>query len=501
MSFAWIKRLFLATLIWLTSFALAFTSLMTSYLNLDASKFNYGDVQTLGTIVYVDAPESEIFEYAVAQAEAYRATLDQWQLQSTVIKIFNGQACAAIVCTSITRREDGYKSVETIRYTSGLNLGSNKVVYGSSGTTIERPGNSSPSAVAAYDSAKIGLESANREQSSANSELKQAVKKMDDANTELSSAKSNAQSSENELNSAINQFNSAAAAAEAQAQATVRAQQRASDSETQKSRLQKDLTQRSADLDAKKNLLAASKAKLDKDKSVVEGEVARARDKAVMVTDKAKGDTINATNEASLSHNKAAEKVIKSLDLEKSAGTLDTKKLLESVDWAKIPEHTGKLANPMRNADWCVYSPVGKRPTSTDPNRMHEGVDLSMVSEGTKIYSPISGVVSKVAYEKLNFGQSVEIITSINGKRHFVVLGHMVEGSPVVKIGQVLSPGDFIGKVGTTGGGGKVRPHLHLELHDCSDQKAEHCSVNMDTKKIIVDPEPMLNNASRCPGR
>ncbi len=76
---------------------------------------------------------------------------------------------------------------------------------------------------------------------------------------------------------------------------------------------------------------------------------------------------------------------------------------------------------------------------------------------------------------------------------------HMIKGSPKVKVGQVIGPGDLIGNMGHTGGNGKLPTHLHMELRDCSDQGLANCSVNKDTEEIIVNPEPILNDAQRCP--
>ncbi len=114
--------------------------------------------------------------------------------------------------------------------------------------------------------------------------------------------------------------------------------------------------------------------------------------------------------------------------------------------------------------------------------------------------SPVSGIVSVVQYENIGFGQRVEILTNINGKPHYVILAHMVKGSPKVKVGQAIEPGDLVGNIGHIGGDGKnsLPTHLHMELRDCSDQAIQDCSVKRDTKEIIVNPEPALNDAQRC---
>jgi Peptidase family M23 len=106
----------------------------------------------------------------------------------------------------------------------------------------------------------------------------------------------------------------------------------------------------------------------------------------------------------------------------------------------------------------------------------HTGIDFSM-SEGTELYSPIDGIVSRVVnYGSENIGKGV-IIKSNDG--HNVILGHLSDNSQVY-VGQKVKQGDFVGLSGGTGH--SSAPHLHLGLKDENGN--------------FVNPEPLLNDNS-----
>ncbi len=96
----------------------------------------------------------------------------------------------------------------------------------------------------------------------------------------------------------------------------------------------------------------------------------------------------------------------------------------------------------------------------------HAGIDLE-ARHGSPISVPdILGedvrVVDVQTSPKGGLGCHVVLEGTVNGQRYTYVLAHMAEGSIGVSPGDVLRPGDLIGKVGNTGN--SSGPHLHFEV-------------------------------------
>lgn len=88
----------------------------------------------------------------------------------------------------------------------------------------------------------------------------------------------------------------------------------------------------------------------------------------------------------------------------------------------------------------------------------HSGIDLVM-EEGTKLYSPVDGIVERVVdYGNQNIGKGVIIKTNTG---ETVIMGHMSDTS-ASEVGEKLSRGDFVGLSGNTGH--STGAHLHLGL-------------------------------------
>lgn len=118
-----------------------------------------------------------------------------------------------------------------------------------------------------------------------------------------------------------------------------------------------------------------------------------------------------------------------------------------------------------------------------DTGGRHLGLDMA-ANVGTPIVSPGNGVVIKTydgcpTYGYLGngcgvlggLGNQVRLVLSVNNKLYGVTIGHMQEGS-VVESGKVVSTGDYLGKVGSSGS--STGPHAHVEvvyLGDESDWK------------------------------
>jgi murein DD-endopeptidase MepM/ murein hydrolase activator NlpD len=84
--------------------------------------------------------------------------------------------------------------------------------------------------------------------------------------------------------------------------------------------------------------------------------------------------------------------------------------------------------------------------------------------QGTPIGAIADGVVSSVtAHDDGGLGVHVMIDHVVAGENVTSTYGHMLAGSAAVSVGQTVSAGQLIGKVGSTGQ--STGPHLHLELH------------------------------------
>ncbi|AYP68227.1 peptidase [Bacillus phage vB_BcoS-136] len=112
---------------------------------------------------------------------------------------------------------------------------------------------------------------------------------------------------------------------------------------------------------------------------------------------------------------------------------------------------------------------------STDPLHPygHTGIDLA-ISEGTKLFSPVDGVIKKIVdYGNENLGKSIFIETEDNKT---VILGHLSKFGNVSE-GDVIHKGDLVALTGNTGR--STGSHLHLGLKDESGE--------------FIDPDTLLN--------
>ncbi len=93
--------------------------------------------------------------------------------------------------------------------------------------------------------------------------------------------------------------------------------------------------------------------------------------------------------------------------------------------------------------------------------KYHGGTDFK-VKTGTKVYAMDGGVVYRVSDKgKSGYGKSVIIKHSKGGKNYYSIYGHLSKND-VVKKGDKVSQGQYIGLSGNTGN--SSGPHLHVEL-------------------------------------
>lgn len=91
----------------------------------------------------------------------------------------------------------------------------------------------------------------------------------------------------------------------------------------------------------------------------------------------------------------------------------------------------------------------------------HDGIDL-VPGAGTPIGAIAPGVVSAVLADAGGYGTHVVVDHVINGQRVQSIYAHMLYGSPTVRVGQPVSVGQILGRVGSTGA--STGPHLHLGI-------------------------------------
>lgn len=108
----------------------------------------------------------------------------------------------------------------------------------------------------------------------------------------------------------------------------------------------------------------------------------------------------------------------------------------------------------------------------TFDNSNHLGVDVAN-SPGTPIVAAADGIVSYAA-PLAGFGNLVMITHSINGQTFITLYAHT--SSYNVSVGQEVSKGDQIAKMGNTGN--STGPHLHFEVHVGSWDWRGSTSVN-----------------------
>lgn len=134
------------------------------------------------------------------------------------------------------------------------------------------------------------------------------------------------------------------------------------------------------------------------------------------------------------------------------------KELEKLIASQKITFHTGSgYAYPLPSSYTHITSYFGWRthPITGKPNN-HTGIDLPAPG-GTSIYAVQGGVVTISGYAPSSYGNYV-VISHGNGRS--TLYAHM--RSRAVSEGQVVSQGQVIGYVGTTGS--STGNHLHLEL-------------------------------------
>lgn len=143
----------------------------------------------------------------------------------------------------------------------------------------------------------------------------------------------------------------------------------------------------------------------------------------------------------------------------------------------KMPFHVIRLS--MQEAPGSLPMPVAGVRKVTDTwgaarsnRRRHEGIDI-FAPRGTAVLSTTEGVVTTVGTNKL--GGKVVWVVGPAGQRHYYA--HLDDYAQIA-VGDLVSPGTVIGKVGNTGNARGTSPHLHYGIYSNG----------------AVNPYPLLQN-------
>jgi len=90
----------------------------------------------------------------------------------------------------------------------------------------------------------------------------------------------------------------------------------------------------------------------------------------------------------------------------------------------------------------------------------HRGVDF-VPGRGAPTYAMADGVVTQSEFSG-GYGQHVYIEHQVNGQSVLTVYAHLQAGSSPLRVGDLVSVGDFVGLVGSTGT--STGAHLHFEV-------------------------------------
>ena len=133
-----------------------------------------------------------------------------------------------------------------------------------------------------------------------------------------------------------------------------------------------------------------------------------------------------------------------------SASTF-TNDVAGTVQWpfaTGVPISSGFGARHVSNCGFC--------------STFHNGLDF-IPGSGSPIQAIADGTVSAVTGPGGAFGNHVEIEHVINGQKVTSTYSHMQTGSVQVSVGEQVTVGQLVGKVGSTGN--STGAHLHFEIH------------------------------------
>lgn len=119
------------------------------------------------------------------------------------------------------------------------------------------------------------------------------------------------------------------------------------------------------------------------------------------------------------------------------------------------------LGNPFGEGAYRMTSAQGMRVHPiTKRQKMHEGTDYAS-SEGTQLYAPLDGKVTKVGYQPKGAGHYATICGEVNGKYVCTTMMHLKERIKA-QVGTQVKRGQAFALSGNTGG--STGAHLHYTV-------------------------------------
>lgn len=162
--------------------------------------------------------------------------------------------------------------------------------------------------------------------------------------------------------------------------------------------------------------------------------------------------TYSATTPEEIAKKKAEEAAKKRAAAAAAARVASSGGRLSDGDLRLVAAGSGQVRYPL---------PQGSYYVSRTLNSGHNGADM-VAPAGTPIFAAAGGVVRVSSESYFGYGVAVVIDSVVGGQRVSTLYAHMTNGTRAVQPGQVVSPGQFIGKVGNTGR--SYGAHLHFEV-------------------------------------
>lgn len=128
-----------------------------------------------------------------------------------------------------------------------------------------------------------------------------------------------------------------------------------------------------------------------------------------------------------------------------------------------------------------VGNVTGKYGESRDGGA-HGGIDIG-AKLGTEIKSPISGEVSKIAYEPGGYGQYLQIK---DNKGNYHLFAHL-DKAPKLEVGSKVKAGDSIALVGSSGL--STGPHLHYQIDPAANKEGLKAGPHIDPNTYSISDD------------
>jgi len=166
-------------------------------------------------------------------------------------------------------------------------------------------------------------------------------------------------------------------------------------------------------------------------------------------------------------------------------------------DATEVPvAESSRTVFPLPDGTWTRTSGYGQRLNPVlDVWRLHAGVDLAAAG-GAPVLATADGRV--VAAGPLGgLGNRIVVEHVVAGQPMASVYGHLREGGVHVSAGDLVTAGQHIGDVGSTGN--STGPHLHFEIHPGGPgRQAVDPQPWLDGAALLTDEDAVATSPSSC---